>query len=38
MDRGLDGILGDNVRQLWDMEKRLFATIESYRLLHLRGT
>ena len=34
MDRGLNGIVGDNVRQLWDMGKRLFATIESYQLLH----
>ena len=34
MDRGLDGILEDNVRQLWDMGKRPFATVESYQLLH----
>ena len=33
MDRGLDGIVGDNVRQLWDMGKRPFATVESYQLL-----
>ena len=34
MDRGLDGMLGDNVRQLWDMGKRPFATVGSYQLLH----
>ena len=38
MDRGLDGIVGDNVRQLWDMGKRPFATVESYQLLHPMGT
>ena len=38
MDRELDGIVGDNVRQLWDMGKRPFATVESYQSLHPRGT
>ena len=37
MDRGLNGMLGDNVRQLWDMGKRQFATVGSYQLLHWSG-
>ena len=33
MDRGLNGMLGNDGRQLWNMGKTPFATIGSYQLL-----
>ena len=33
MVKGLDGMLGDDGRQLWNMGKRQFAIVGSYQLL-----
>ena len=37
MDMGLNGTLEDDDRQLWNLEKNLFADVGSYKLLHRGG-